>query len=81
LTARNQRYEHVVAQLNRRQFGQTLQTDGQDQLWLALEYLQQDLAEIEVEEAKADDETRPVVRASAATAADRCTITCCKWMC
>jgi transposase len=47
LTAQNERYEHVIAQLRRLQFGKRSEQVDKDQLQLALEDLPQGLAEIE----------------------------------
>jgi transposase len=58
LTAQAERYEHIIAQLRRMQFGQRSEQMDKDQLQLALEDLQQGLAEIEGEEEKADSELK-----------------------
>ena len=58
LTAQAARYEHIIAQLRRLQFGRRSEQMDKDQLQLALEDLQQGLAEIEGEEEKADDELK-----------------------
>ena len=58
LTAQAERYEHIIAQLRRMQFGPRCEQMDKDQLQLALEDLQQGLAEIEGEEEKADDELK-----------------------
>jgi transposase len=58
LTAQNERYEHIIAQLRRLQFGARSEKFDKDQLQLALEDLQQGLAEIEGEEEKVDAELK-----------------------
>ena len=58
LTAQNERYEHIIAQLRRLQFGARSEKMDKDQLQLALEDLQQGLAEIEGEEEKHDAELK-----------------------
>ena len=58
LTAQNERYEHIIAQLRRLTFGKRSEQMDKDQLKLALEDLQQGLAEIEGEEEKADAELK-----------------------
>jgi transposase len=58
LTAQNERYEHIIAQLRRMNFGKRSEQMDKDQLQLALEDLQQGLAEIEQEEEKADAELK-----------------------
>ncbi len=58
LTAQNERYEHIIAQLRRLQFGKRSEQMDKDQLQLALEDLQQGLAEIEGEEEKADPQLK-----------------------
>ena len=54
LEAQNERYEHIIAQLRRLQFGKRSEQLDKDQLQLAFEDLVQGLAEIEQEEEKAD---------------------------
>ena len=58
LEAQNERYEHIIAQLRRLQFGARSEKFDKDQLQLALEDLQQGLAEIEGEEEKADEKLK-----------------------
>ena len=58
LTAQAERYEHIIAQLRRLTFGKRSEQMDKDQLQLALEDLQQGLAEIEGEEEKADAELK-----------------------
>ncbi len=58
LTAQNARYEHIIAQLRRLNFGRRSEQMDKDQLQLALEDLQQGLAEIEAEEDKTDGELK-----------------------
>lgn len=58
LSSQAARYEHIIAQLRRLQFGKRSEQMDKDQLQLALEDLQQGLAEIEGEEEKADDELK-----------------------
>jgi transposase len=58
LTAQNERYEHIIAQLRRMNFGKRSEQMDKDQLQLALEDLQQGLAEIEQEEEKDDAELK-----------------------
>ena len=54
LQAQNERYEHIIAQLRRLQFGKRSERLDKDQLQLAFEDLLQGLAEIEQEEEKDD---------------------------
>ena len=54
LEAQNERYEHIIAQLRRLQFGKRSEQLDKDQLQLAFEDLVQGLAEIEQEEEKDD---------------------------
>jgi transposase len=58
LEAQNQRYEHIIAQLRRLQFGKRSEQMDKDQLQLAFEDLVQGLGEIEQEEEKADRELK-----------------------
>lgn len=58
LTALNARFEHIIEQLRRMQFGKRSEQTDKDQLQLALEDLQQGLAEIEAEEDKHDAELK-----------------------
>jgi transposase len=58
LTAQSERFEHIIAQLRRLTFGKRSEQMDKDQLQLALEDLQQGLAEIEEEEEKVDAELK-----------------------
>jgi transposase len=58
LTAQAARFEHIIAQLRRLQFGKRSEQMDKDQLQLALEDLQQGLAELEAEEDKDDGELK-----------------------
>ena len=58
LESQNERYEHIIAQLRRLQFGKRSEQLDKDQLQLAFEDLVQGLGEIEQEEEKADPELR-----------------------
>lgn len=58
LQAQSQRYEHIIAQLRRLQFGKRSEQMDKDQLQLAFEDLVQGLGEIEQEEEKADPELK-----------------------
>lgn len=58
MQALNQRYEHIIAQLRRLQFGRSSERLDQDQLQLAFEDLAQGLAEIEQAEERADPELK-----------------------
>ena len=58
LEAQNERYQHIIAQLRRLQFGKRSEQMDKDQLQLALEDLQQGLAEIEGEEEQNDPELK-----------------------
>lgn len=58
LEAQNQRYEHIIAQLRRLQFGKRSEQMDKDQLQLAFEDLVQGLGEIEQEEETADLELK-----------------------
>ena len=58
LTAQSERYAHIIAQLRRLTFGKRSEQMDKDQLQLALEDLQQGLAEIEGEEEKDDAELK-----------------------
>jgi transposase len=58
LTAQNERYEHIIAQLRRLTFGKRSEQMDKDQLQLALEDLQQGAAEIEALEEKDDPQLK-----------------------
>src|ERR1019366_3651726 len=58
LTAQAARFEHIIAQLRRLQFGKRSEQMDKDQFQLALEDLQQGLAELEAEEDKDDGELK-----------------------
>lgn len=58
LTAQNARYEHIIDQLRRMQFGKRSEKLDKDQLNLAFEDLAQGLAEIEGEEEREDLELK-----------------------
>lgn len=58
LTELNARFEHIIDQLRRMQFGRRSEQADADQLKLALEDLQQGLAEIEAEEDAHDGELK-----------------------
>lgn len=58
LTAQAERFQHIIAQLRRLTFGKRSEQMDKDQLQLALEDLQQGLAEIEGEEEKTDVELK-----------------------
>lgn len=58
LEAQNQRYEHIIAQLRRLQFGKRSEQMDKDQMQLAFEDLVQGLGEIEQEEERDDAELK-----------------------
>ena len=73
LAAQNDRLRHLIRQLQRLQFGRRSEKLDPDQLNLALEDVEQAVAEIEAQQEKADPALK---RTRAGSAAARCPSTC-----